>query len=133
MVTARNKNTSVQTDKTTHELPVSILSERDVMVNVLCRLTSASPATAMNQKYNMRTQPTKLKGVPGVAVQAVVVPMGKRAERNRAKILAAITLEHLICDGCFDDTTKPVIWTVIDKLRAQREKRHNSEVRHGGE
>src|ERR1039457_989188 len=39
MVTARNKSTSVQTDKTTHELPVSILSERGVMVNVLCRLT----------------------------------------------------------------------------------------------
>lgn len=62
-----------------------------------------------------------------VRVQPVVGPLGIRAKRREAKLLAAMTLEHLICDGAFDDLVKQDIWKLIDKLRAQRGKRHNAE------
>ncbi len=50
---------------------------------------------------------------------------GIRAGRREAKLFAAMKLEHLICDGAFDDMVKPDIWRLIDKLRAQRGKRQN--------
>ena len=66
------------------------------------------------------------KEQPPVAVQRSVVPLGIRAARRRAKLLAAVKLEHLICDGLFPDEVKPIIWSIIDRLRAQSGKRPNA-------
>mgnify|MGYP001569945195 CR=1 FL=1 len=60
--------------------------------------------------------PASFAGAPGSAVIAV----GIRARRRDAKLYAAMKLEHLICDGAFDDLVKPYIWKIVEKLRAQR-------------
>lgn len=46
--------------------------------------------------------------------------MGKRAARREAKLKAASVLQNLIMDGEFEESAKPLIWSFIDKLRAQR-------------
>jgi hypothetical protein len=63
---------------------------------------------------------------PQVRSGELVVPLGKRAARRQAKLKAAEALQNLIMDGIFEETAKPLIWSFIDKLRAQRGKRHNA-------
>ena len=70
---------------------------------------------------------------PVVAVQAVVVPMGKRAARRIAKLKAAVVLRNLIMDGEFEDHAIPMIWSFINKLRAQKENRHNAGLTRAGD
>lgn len=66
-----------------------------------------------------------------VASSELVVPLGKRAARREAKLKAAAVLQNLIMDGEFEESAKPLIWSFIDKLRAQSGKRHNVKVSDG--
>ncbi len=54
---------------------------------------------------------------------------GKRAERRTAKLQCAEVLQGLIMDGTFSEAAKPLVWSFIGKLRAEKRKHPNNEIR----